>query len=136
MIRANATIRVKATSCFPGRLVINLNNVATPLSVASGSEACSSSMPVPHEFFYHTGIFRIRGNDSNCSVERKSVQALEIRVSFPDTKRWFGRGRIRRLASEPGLGLTLYFTPLKEPSFRQTRYQDFRRPARIERRKI
>ena len=30
------------------------NSAATPLSVASGSEDCSSSMPRPHEFFDHT----------------------------------------------------------------------------------
>jgi hypothetical protein len=35
-------------------LAIKPNSAATPLSVASGSEDCLSSMPA-HEFSYHTG---------------------------------------------------------------------------------
>jgi len=51
---ANEIIRAKATSSFSRMLPIKPNSAATPLSVASGSEDCSSSMPRPHEFFDHT----------------------------------------------------------------------------------
>jgi hypothetical protein len=66
---ANATFRVKATSCFSRMLAIKPNNAATPLSVTSDSEACSSSMAATHEFFDHATtrfhIQRFRCNGVN-----------------------------------------------------------------------
>jgi len=56
IITANAIIRAKATSSFSRMPQIKPNSGATPLSVASGSEDCSSSMPAPHEFLDHTGL--------------------------------------------------------------------------------
>ena len=46
---------VKATSCFSQMPATKPNRAATRLSVANDSEACSSSMAVPHEFFDLTG---------------------------------------------------------------------------------
>lgn len=45
IITANAIIRAKATGSFSRTPQMKPNSAATPLSVASGSEDCSSSMP-------------------------------------------------------------------------------------------
>jgi|SRR5665213_3554533 len=46
------------TIVFKGEVnvTISCRRVATPSSVTSDSESCSSSMAVPHEFFDHTGL--------------------------------------------------------------------------------
>jgi hypothetical protein len=58
---------------------IKPNSAATPLSVASGSENCSSSMPAPYEFFDHTSNktpYESGSTSSNsaCGVETKIVE--------------------------------------------------------------
>jgi hypothetical protein len=45
-------------------LAIKPNSAATRLSVASGSEDCSSSMPAPHEFLDHKGVCSTPPNGS------------------------------------------------------------------------
>jgi hypothetical protein len=56
IITRKETIKGKATNCFSRILAKNPNRAATPLSVGSDSEACSSTTAVPHEFFDPTGI--------------------------------------------------------------------------------
>jgi hypothetical protein len=46
----------RTTNCFFQILAINPKSAATRLSATTGSEACSSIMDAPHEYFDPTGI--------------------------------------------------------------------------------
>jgi len=61
------------------------NSAATPLSVASGSEDCSSSMPRPHEFFDHTQNETIP--DAYARARALTVSASALKPKTPERPR-------------------------------------------------
>ena len=76
----------KATSFFSRMLAIKPKSAATPLSVASGSEDCSSSMPAPHEFFDHTGIRLLNPISISNGMRGLAFEPPSIRASPQGTK--------------------------------------------------
>jgi hypothetical protein len=78
-ITAKETIRVKATSCCSRMPAIKPNRAATRLSVANDSEACSSSMAVPHEFFDLTRTSEDLRESENPRGDQNSPAGCNVR---------------------------------------------------------
>jgi hypothetical protein len=51
----NEITKARTTNCYFQMMAINPKSVATQLSLVTGSEACSSIMDAPHEYFDPTG---------------------------------------------------------------------------------
>jgi len=77
----------KATSCFFRMSAAKPNRAAPRLSVASDSEACSSFMTAPHEYFDQTGWPARLGCRSRRRRQDELADRIEIRRELGSTSR-------------------------------------------------